>query len=147
MIIDITTSKLNSERRIQSSSTASVVSHSGSDVSSISNDSDSEQPYGISSMNEDISPMPLSEIIKGDDCPQTGDCLDFEGRSYFFVDEEEIESTSRNSQNNISTLLPGSFMQTSKQITLCPSSVAGIALYREFFSMDAMMPGIGALRT
>ncbi len=133
-------------KHLQSSSTASIVSHNYSDVSSISSDSDSEHP---SSINDDFSPVPIFEITKDDECPQTGDCLDFEGRSYFFVDEEEVEATRISPASKI-VAKPLQRIQThttAAPITLCPSSIAGIALYREFFSRDIMMQRFGSLQT
>jgi hypothetical protein len=88
-----------------SSSDASVVSHSTtSDASSVSSDScDCDQSTGY----DMILPTPISEDAlpsrymseqrsiednNNNNCPQTGDCLDFEGRRYFFVDEEELKT-------------------------------------------------------
>lgn len=122
-------------KQTKASSTISVVSHSCSDVSSISSDSDCDQSASLGSVIDDFSPMPISEITKENDCPQTGDCLDFEGRSYFFVDEEEVEATRRNATSNtLKHQIP-----EPTPITLCPSSIAGIELYRQFFSNDIVM--------
>jgi len=83
-----------------------------SEVPSISSDSDCDQ----SSINEPVAlttPMSekefptglISDILPDDDrYPQTGDCLDFEGRNYFFVDEEEIKANARNTGSNIGLL-------------------------------------------
>ncbi len=127
-------------KQTKASSTVSVVSHSCSDVSSISSDSDCDQSASLGSVIDDFSPMPISEITKENDCPQTGDCLDFEGRSYFFVNEEEVEATRRNATSNIQIPEP-------TPITLCPSSIAGIELYRKFFSRDFMVQRFGGLQT
>lgn len=157
-IIDIPSSNLDTEQCVQTFCSTSIVSNSCSDVSSISSDSDSERGSTTSlGMNEDLSPVPISEMIHHGSCPQTGDCLDFEGRNYFFVDEEEVvESTRKISESNIvsptptktiSTLQTPSVQRASQQkITLCPSSMAGIALYRQFFSSNVSTPRIGNLR-
>ena len=130
-------------KQTKTSSTASVVSQSCSDVSSISSDSDCDQSASLGSVIDDFSPMSISEITKENDCPQTGDCLDFEGRSYFFVNEEEVEATRRNATSNI--LKPQ--IPEPTPITLCSSSIAGIELYRQFFSRDIMMQRFGGLQT
>mmetsp|Transcript_50007 Transcript_50007/g.102952 ORF Transcript_50007/g.102952 Transcript_50007/m.102952 type:complete len:196 (+) Transcript_50007:464-1051(+) len=55
----------------------------------------SETTNIISSITTSSSSSLASETstTEEDSCPRTGDCVDFEGRSYFFVDETEIETT------------------------------------------------------
>ena len=89
----------------ESSDVASVISQgssadNNSDASSIKSGSDGENffmspPKFLTTPLPDnnISSLPAFEI-EAEDCPQTGDCMDFEGRTYYFIDEEEIENTS-----------------------------------------------------
>ncbi len=147
-IADAPTSKLD----IQALSSSSIVSNSYSDVSSVSSDTVSEK--GFTSVNDDLSPIPISEMIQHSSCSQTGDWSNFEGRSFFFVDEEESKQkisqsriVSPRSTEMISSLQTSSVQRVSPQeITLCPSSRAGIALYRQFFSKNTSMPRAGGLR-
>ena len=142
-IVDVPTSKLENEQYMRALGSSSIVSNSCSDVSSISSDSDFERRS--TSMNEDMSPIPISEMIQHGNRPQSGDWSDFGGRSFFCIDEEETESKRMISQSSfvspqstkqtISPLRMASLQRSSPQeITLCPSSRAGIALYRQFFS-------------
>lgn len=127
-------SVVSHEQTTKSSSAASVVSHSNSDASSISNDSDCDQSTALTPM---ISPTPIfeyalpfrmSESIE-DKCPQTGDCLDFEGRRYFFVDEEEIEAaTTMNTTSNIALHLRKPHQRYPAEIYFCPTPLADVPL-------------------
>lgn len=93
------------KRGKESSDVASVISQgsstdNNSDASSIKSGSDGENcvvspPTFLTTpiSGNKISSLPAFEI-EAKDCPQTGDCMDFEGRTYYFIDEEEIENTS-----------------------------------------------------
>jgi len=96
----------------ESSSAVSIVCNDCSDISTTSRDSGCEQPFVDDLMalttpllEKDLPTGLISDTLpEGDKYPQTGDCLDFEGRSYFFVDEEEIEASTRITSSNIGLL-------------------------------------------
>jgi hypothetical protein len=123
---------INSHHRRDSSGAASVVSLSCSEVSSIASDSECDQssvfaPMTVSSQSQTVE----------DECPQTGDCLDFEGRSYFFVDEEEIEEKTIPTSNVAYLRKTALHPHTPAEIPFRPSNLsADVSPFREFFFRD-----------
>jgi len=121
---------INSHHRREPSGAASVVSHSCSEVSSIASDSECDQ----SSVFAPMTVSSLSQAVE-DECPQTGDCLDFEGRSYFFVDEEEIEEKTIPT-SNVAYLQKTPSHHTSAAIPFRPYNLSDVSLFRELLFKD-----------
>jgi len=145
-IIDIETAKNNNknnnvivEQTRQASGAVSIISDHNCDVSSISSGSECEQSRAHT-------PVPLPRRVSvnetEDECPQTGDCLDFEGRSYFFVDEEEID-TSTNYPYNI-TLQRKPVPCAPAEMPFRPLSFADVSLYRQLSLRDLTLPYVGS---
>lgn len=137
-------------------STASVISNNHSDVSSVSSESDWSQssvyepvilPTPMHKM--DFSTTMLAEILEDEECPQTGDCMDFEGRSYFFVDEEEIKISNGTTSNDIALVQCRPTTQTACAMvenSLFSTTSENNCVHRDFSFRDFASPYVASSR-
>lgn len=144
----------NLTKPMKLSSAASVVSNNYSDVSSVSSESDWSQSSAFEPVTlptvmyeMDFPSTPLTDILEDEKCPQTGDCLDFEGRSYFFVDEEEIETTTETATSNVPHVQQVPLSPTTLALNPPYSSISfSNPLYCDYSVRDFAPPYVGGSR-